>query len=373
MNRSNQILAGILVVQLALVAFMFWPGRNATVSAAALYADTKLDDIQSITVSDQTNSIKVTRSGDGWVLPAAEDFPVTAVQATDTISKVLTIDTRRLVASNATSHSRLEVTDDKFVRRVDLETKDGKTLTLYVGSSPSFRATNVRRGDSDNVYLTNGVTADDLHTDYGSWINTTYLAIPETDVKELTVENAQAKLQFTRPTTDTWTLSDLAAGETFNQNNLTSLVTRLSSFTMVKPLGKTAKPEYGMDKPNATVTIVSQPAGGEAKTTTLTIGQPITGTQDYVIKSSDSDYFVEVASFSVENFINRGRADYLTQPEATTPITATDFITNLEGITATTPLTAVTPVTTAAPITAGESTVTATTPVTATEVVTPAQ
>lgn len=367
MNRTNQILAGILVVQVALVAFMFWPGRNAAASVAALYADVKLDDIQAITVRDQTNSIKVTRSGDGWVLPDAEDFPVTAVQATDTISKVLTIDTRRLVASNATSHSRLEVTDDKFVRRVDLETKEGKTVTLYVGSSPSFRSTNVRRADSDNVYLTNSLSADDLRTDYGSWVNTTYIAIPETDVKGLTVENAQGKLQFTRPTTDTWTLSDLAAGETFNQNNLTSLVTRLSSFTMVKPLGKTAKPEYGMDKPNATVTIVSQPAGGEAKTTTLTIGQSITGTQDYVIKSSDSEYYVEVASFSVENFINRGRADYLTQPEATTPLTATNFITNLEGITATTPITAITPVTVTT------DTVTTTTPVTTTAVVTPTQ
>lgn len=367
MNRSNQILAGILVVQLALVAFMFWPGRNATASAAALYADVKLDDIQSITVSDQTNSIKVIRSGDSWVLPEAEDFPATTVQATDTISKVLTIDTRRLVASNATSHSRLEVTDDKFVRRVDLETKGGQTLTLYVGSSPSVRATNVRRGDSDNVYLTNSLSAEDLHTDYGSWVNTTYLAIPETDVKGLTVENAQGKLTFTRPTTDTWTLSDLAAGETFNQNNLTSLVTRLSSFNMVKPLGKTAKPEYGIDKPTATVTIASQPAGGEAKTTTLTIGQPITGTQNYVAKSSDSDYFVEVASFSVENFINRGRADYLTQPEATTPLTATNFITDFAGITTTTPLTAITPVT------ATTGAVTTTTPVTTTEVVTPAQ
>ena len=367
MNRSNQILAGILVLQLALVAFMFWPGRNATAAAAALYAGTTLDNIQSITISDQTNSIKVTRGGDGWVLPNAEDFPATAVQATDTISKVLTIDTSRLVASNVTSHSRLQVTDDKFVRRVDLETKDGQTLTLYVGSAPSVRSTNVRRGDSDNVYLTNSVTADDLRTDYGSWVNTTYLAIPETDIQALTVENVQGKLQFTRPTTDTWTLSDLAAGELFNQNNLTSLVTRLSGFNMVKPLGKTAKPEYGMDSPSATITIVAQPVGGEAKTTTLAIGQPITGTQNYVAKSSDSEYYVEVASFSVENFVNRGRADYLTQPEVTTPITATNFITNLEGITATTPLTAITPVT------ATTGTVTTTTPVTTTEVITPTQ
>lgn len=365
MNRQNQILAGILVLQLAIMTFIFWPGRNATAAVEALYAGITTENIQSMTVSDQDKSIKISRGGSDneWVLPEADGFPVTAVQATDAISKVLTIDTRRLVASNATSHSRLEVTDEKFTRRVDLETKDGQTLTLYVGSAPSFRSTNVRRGDSDNVYLTSSVTADDLRTDYGSWINTTYMAIPETEIQAVTIANAQGTLQFTRPTTDTWTLADLAAGEVFNENNLTSLLTRLSGFNMVKPLGKEEKPEYGMATPSATVTIQSQPADGAAKSTTLLIGQPITGTQNYVAKSSDSEYYVEVASFSVENITNRGRADYLTPPtpEATTPITATNFLTGFEGITATTPITAI------------DGAVTTTTPVTSTEAVTPTQ
>ena len=369
MNRTNQILAGILILQLALAAFIFWPGSDATATAAPLYAGTTIDDIQSITVSENEQSIKVVRSGDGWVLPEAEDFPVTAVQASDVISKVLTVDTRRLVASNPTSHSRLEVTADKFVRRVDLETKTGETLTLYVGSAPSARSTNVRRGDSDNVYLSNSLSATDLRTDYASWVDTTYLAIPETDVQALTIENAQAKLQFTRPTTDTWTLSDLATGEIFNQNNLTSMLSRLSSFTMIRPLGKTEKPDYGMATPSATLTIVSQPAGGEAKSTTLTIGQIISGTQNYVAKSSDSDYYVEVASFSVDNMVNRGRSEYLTPPptpEAGTTITATNFITAFDGITATTPL-SITPV-----VTATDGVITDTTPVTPTDTVTTA-
>jgi len=366
MNRQNQILSGILVLQLALVVFLFWPDRNANASVEPLYAGTTIEDIQAMTVSDQEKSIKISRgdSDNTWVLPEAGDFPVTTVQASDAISKVLTIDTRRLVASTATSHSRLEVTEDEFVRRVDLETKDGQSFTLYVGSAPSFRSTNVRRGDSDNVYLTSGLTADDLRTDYGSWINTTYLAIPEADIQAVTIDNAQGTVQFTRPTTTTWTLADLADGEVFNQNNLTSLLTRLSGFNMVRPLGKAEQPEYGMATPSATVTIQSQPVGGEAKTITLVIGQQNPETNNYVIKSSDSEYYVEVASFSVENFINRGRDAYLTPPptpEATTPITATNFITGFEVVTVTTP------------VTTTSVAVTVTTPVTATEVVTPAQ
>lgn len=332
MNRRNQILSGILILQIALIAVVFWPGRGANASAAPIFGAITVDDIQAITVHEGEKRIRVARSGDGWVLPDAGDFPVTAVSATDTISKLLTINTSRLVASNTASHARLQVDEEKAVRRVDLETKDGETLGLIVGSSPSFRATNVRRADSNDVYLTGDIQATDLRTDYGSWINTTYVAIPNADANAITLTNSNGTLTFTRVNTDTWTLADLAASETFNQNNLTSLLTRVSGLNMVKPLGKEVKPEYGMDAPQATLTIVHGPADGESKTTTLTIGAKDAESNNYVVKSSDSEYYVEVASFSAEDVVTRGRADYLQEPEATGAVTATNGLTATDFI-----------------------------------------
>jgi hypothetical protein len=228
-----------------------------------------------------------------------------------------------------------------------MQTTAGETLTLLVGSSPSTRSTNVRRGDSNDVYLTGSLQATDLRTDYAAWVDTSYVAIPQSDVQALTVENAQATLGFTKVSTDTWTLDDLAADETFNQNNLTSLLTRFSGLNMVQPLGKTVQPAYGMDSPAATVTIDHQPVGGSAQTTTLTIGAAPLENGNYVVKSSDSEYYVEVAEFSVETILNRGRSDYLEMPEAsessgleaTGGITSTEFITNFGELTAVPPIT----------------------------------
>jgi len=340
MNRRNQILSGIALLQVVLIALVFWPGRGASAAAEPLFSGVTLDDIQAITIHQGDTSVHVARGGDGWVLPEADDFPVTSLTATDTISKVLEINTRRLVASDASSHARLQVTEDDAVRTVALETKGGDTLTLIVGSSPSFRATNVRRSGSDDVYITNNLQASDLKTDYGSWVDTSYLAIPQTDVTGLTVTNGQGTLTFTKVSTDTWTLTDLAAGETFNQNNLSSLLTRISGINMVKPLGKEDKADYGMTTPGATVTIDWQNTGGEAQTTTLTVGAEPLENGNYVLKSSDSAYYVEVAKFVVDNILNRGRADYLQAPEESegTPIdgsgtvTATNFITSFSDI-----------------------------------------
>lgn len=346
MNRRNQILAGLLALQIVLIAVVFWPGQGANATATALFPDTSVDDVQTLTIRQGDTSIELARGDDGWVLPAADDYPANAVTASDTISKVLQIDTRRLVADDTSSHARLEVTEADAQRVVTLETMDGETLTLLVGSSPSFRATNVRREDSNSVYTTSALQASDLRTDYANWIDTSYMAIPQADVQAVTVENSQGTLSFTEVSTDTWTLDDLADGETFNQNNFDSLLTRFSGINMVRPLGQDALPEYGMDAPAATVTIVHQPAGGETATTTLTIGGNPLADGNYAVKSSSADYYVAVAAFAVENLINRGRADYLQQPEeteaaidATEGISATEFISGFSEITATLPVT----------------------------------
>jgi hypothetical protein len=167
-------------------------------------------------------------------------------------------------------------------------------------------------------------------------------------VTALTVTNGQGTLNFTKVSTDTWTLSDLAEGEIFNQNNLTTLLTRASGFNMVQPLGTEVQPAYGMENPAATMTVEWQNAEGAAQSTTLTVGAQPLESGNYAVKSSDSAYYVEAAEFSVENLINRGRSDYLQEPEVsdtpaldgTTGITATNFISGFETVTETTVLTA---------------------------------
>ncbi len=361
MNRRNQILGGLLLVQLLLVAVVFWPGSGANATTAALFPAIGVDEIQTLTIHEGEAQIQVARSDGGWVLPAADDFPVTELKARDTISQVLEIDTRRLVADNTSSHPRLQVTEADAQRRIVLETSDGEALTLLVGTSPSFRSTNVRRGDSDAVYLTSSVQATDLSTDYASWIDTTYLAIPQEEIQGVTIENAQGTLTFTEVSTDTWTLTDLAADETFNQNNFRPLLTRFSGLNMVRPLGKAVQPEYGMETPAATVTIEHQSSDGTTESTTVTIGAEPLESGNYVVKSSASAYYVEIAAFSVENILNRGRADYLQVDEAATDmdstgnITATEFITGFAGITATVPLTSATSVTATVALTPTEA------------------
>jgi hypothetical protein len=373
MDRRNVILSAILVVQLALVAFLFWPNRGGSVAVGALVPGVEEAGVTGVKIQAPDATIELAKEGDGWVLANYGGYPVDTVKVTDLVTKLLSIDTSRLVANTASSHNRLQVAEDDYVRKIDL-LSGGQTRTVYVGSSPSMRATNVRAAGSDAVYLTGDLRGTDIRTDVGGWVNLTYFQTPSADAQSVTIENANGRLEFTRVNTDTWTLNGLADAELFSQNNFTTILTRLGGLNMVAPVGKDERPEFGMENPNATVTVVSRPAGVEEKTLTLLIGAKDEGGANYYAKSSESDFYVKIASFSGDQFVNDTRDRYIQPPptpEATSDITATG------EITAAVPITSFAPFLPADELTATEEmsaldSITATDTLTTSEVVTPA-
>jgi hypothetical protein len=191
----------------------------------------------------------------------------------------------------------------------------------------------VRLAGEDQVYLVDNLPASAIRTDVGGWVDLVYFQLPTADAQAVTIENANGKLDFTRVNTDTWTLTGLADDELFNHNNFTTVLTRLGGLNMVAPLGKEAKPAYGLDQPAATVSVVTKSADGEQKSTTLTIGAKDEAGTNYYAKSSDSDYYVTIASFTGEQFVTDTRDRYLQPPEASSTITATEGLTSAVPIT----------------------------------------
>lgn len=378
MDRRNLILSGILMVQLALVAFLFWPNRGGSVAVGALVAGVEEAGVTGVKIQAPDATIELAKEGDGWVLANYGGYPVDSMKVSDLVTKLLSIDTSRLVANTPSSHNRLQVAEDDYVRKIDL-TSGGQTQTVYVGSSPSLRATNVRAAGSDAVYLSGDLRGTDIRTDVGGWVDLIYFQTPSTDAQAVTIENANGRLEFTRVNTDTWTLNGLADDEVFNQNNFTTILTRLGGLNMVAPVGKEEQPEFGMDNPSATVTVVSRPAGGEEKTLTLIIGAKDEGGANYYAKSSESDFYVKIASFSGDQFVNDTRDRYLQPPptpEATSELTGTNEITAATPITSFAPflptdeLTATEGLTATDGITAAGS-VTATDTITTSEILSP--
>ncbi len=311
MNRRNQILAALLVAQLIIVAIVCVPRVLPAPSATApLLGAVKAADVTGLVIQEQNgNQVELAKKDTAWIVPNSDDYAASSAKITAFVTKLIGLQSDPLVTRTVSSHKRLQVADDTFVRKIDLKLADGSTRTLYLGSGSGGGTTYVRLGSQDDVYLARGLNSFEAGADVAAWIDPTYLSVPQAQLLSATIENAQGKWQFAKNAQSQWTQPGAADTSKFDPNSVTTLLGRLSSLAMVKPLGKTDKPEYGLDKPMATVTVIVS-ATASTKVTTLRIG---TKDKDgnYPVISSDSQYVVAVAGANLDPFVNASQDTFL--------------------------------------------------------------
>ncbi len=323
MTRLNRILSVVLVGQIIIAVLVFLPRtlRSETEGDRPLFEGVEASRIVALTITDgEGASIRMAKQGGAWVLPEADDYPLLADKVTPVLDKLAGLKADRVVTETASSHKRLRVAEDDFERLVSYEMEDGAVHEFYLGSSPSYGATHIRAKGDDRVVLTGALTAYDLTVDTTAWADRAYLTIPKEEVVALTVQNVHGVLEFKRDG-ETWGLVDLAEGEEFDEVKFQTLLSRAVSVSMMAPLGKTEKADYGLADPGAVVTLAAEGEDGDARTYTLSVGAQLSEGQGYVAKSSESAYYVRVADYAAEEFLEASREGFLVQstptPEAT--------------------------------------------------------
>ncbi|MCS7259553.1 MAG: DUF4340 domain-containing protein [Anaerolineae bacterium] len=332
-TRGNQILAGILALQVVIAIVVFWPRGTVSGSPAApLLADFKTDEVVGLTITDRDgNTVELAKNGQDWVLPQREQYPAVSTRVTDLLTKLARIRTNRLIAQTEGSHRALQVAADDFNRKIELKMKDGSTRTVYLGTSGGGGATHVRADAQKEVYLTSEVLSWDVNATESNWVETLYFTVPQTATLSITLQNAQGTFEFERPTGEgEWTMKGLAADEKLEQNSVQDLLFQVTSVRMIGPLGRSEREEYGLAKPQAVVTLRTK-EGEQEKRYTLTLGAKLEEARKasgesgeekqyyYVLRSSESPYFVRVSEYLGNTLANKQRADFLAAPPTPTP------------------------------------------------------
>jgi hypothetical protein len=350
MTRGNQILVVILVLQLILTVAAFASNAPASAPASgALLPGFKTENVTGITIKDvDKNELVLTKNESGnWVLPNADNFPVANTQVSSFLSKVQALKANRLIAQSSTSFNRLHVSTDTYERLVEFKGTGDKVERLYIGTASSGSATHMRANDQDQVYLITGLAAADATTRAATWISAPYFSVTQDNIAILRVKNAQGVFEFSK-VGGTWTLNGLAQGEILKTDTITSLLGQVSNIATTVPLGLKAQDQYNMNPPAVSVTLLTretvqasatptvamqplvasptvmvQPTAQTIETTfTLDFGAKLAD-GNYVLKSSQSAYYIEVATSVAEAFVNLKRADLLVPPTATPTPTPT--------------------------------------------------
>ncbi len=319
MSRTNRILAAVLAVQILLVAVAFWPKPASVAGGESLFASLEAEQITQLTIGDETgNQVRLAKEMGNWVLSEADDYPCTENKVPEFLEKIVALKTNRLVTQTPASHKRLKVAGDAFERRIELELADGTTHRLYLGTSPSYGTIHVRADGQNEVYLAS-LLASDAGALASNWVDTLYFSVVQDQLVALTLENNNGRFEFEKDEAGAWTMKDLAADETLNENNVTGLASRVSSLRMLRPLGKTEQSEYGLQESLAVVTIQTRDEAEAVETHTIRVGAKSDEDNSYVVISSESPYYVRVSEYTVKDFVEKMRDDFLELPPTPTP------------------------------------------------------
>lgn len=328
MTKIQKILAGFLALQLLAAVIVFWPRNAAGAENVVFFEGAAAADIVRLAITDDTGAqVELERQGDGWVLASGGDYPVKTETLNPVLDKIVALESNRLVARTAASQRQLQVSPDNFLRQITVTFQDDRSQTFYLGSATNLRATNFRLDGENDTYLVADLNVFELSANATSWVDTVYVSgVAQDSVTALTLTNANGTLAFRSEANQdgesAWTLDGLAEGELLNAPAFNSLLTRILNLRLVRPLGVTAEAAYGLDEPQATVTVVAN-VEESTQTYTLTIGARLPDQDDdpsndnYIVKWSEAPYYVAVAPFSVETLTEHTRTDFVQLP---TPI-----------------------------------------------------
>lgn len=143
----------------------------------------------------------------------------------------------------------------------------GETYTLFVGTSPNNRATNVRVAGANEVYITDKVNGSDIRSDYAAYVSTQYYAADADRMMQLSFSNANGTIDATKDLSGTWQLAGVRPARALAIRPSPPWAGKLVNLSFLEPMGKTPKPEYGFDAPSAVITITVRPGAIVTDTT----------------------------------------------------------------------------------------------------------
>lgn len=244
--KTPILLGTLFTVQLVLAAGLYIGGGTTTPEPQPLL-DFATAEIDRIVIDDNSNNSTTTlqRKDAAWRLPDT-NLPANDSKVRTLLDNLSTLQTRWPVVSTAAGQERLEVTEERFQRRLRLYRGETLLGEYFFGTSPAFRQTHARRAGDDEVHAL-AFNNFDLPGDSNDWLDKTLLgAGAPTSIKG-------PDFALTRDG-DEWQLADgtdSAVQAMINQSEVDELADALASLRVLRaetaPEGETVTFDISTD------------------------------------------------------------------------------------------------------------------------------
>lgn len=170
MKQLINALLAIFVIQVAMVAALYWPnaGLMEVLNNDKLvpFNPDILDEIH--IGDDKGNEAVLVKAGDHWILPDLSGLTINPELIEGLLQNVMRSTTGWPVASSMAARQRFALTDYNFQRRLTLVGNGELLGTIYLGTSPAYRRVHAKNSVQDAIFEIsyNSVDASAIDSDW---------------------------------------------------------------------------------------------------------------------------------------------------------------------------------------------------------------
>lgn len=168
MNTKIGWLGGLLAAQALVIAALLTSSGMGSGEAAEGLLPFEPAAAATFNIAAGDEEVALSRGDDGWQLDGG--LPADDGKVGEVLEKLARAAAAWPVATSAATAGRFEVTEDNFQRRLVIESTDGETATLYLGSSPGYRRVHARIEGADEVYSID-FSNYEAPADAGQWLD----------------------------------------------------------------------------------------------------------------------------------------------------------------------------------------------------------
>tara|TARA_B100001093_G_scaffold227616_1_gene218207 strand:- start:436 stop:1359 length:924 start_codon:yes stop_codon:yes gene_type:complete len=152
MRQLRFWLISLFFIQLLITGGLFWGNYISTLkNKPTQLLNINWANIDKFTVEDTVGGITIVKSDDTWLL-SNQQLPISDADINKFLYNLMTLKTGWPIATLRSSHERFKVSENKFIRRVELFSENKSLGKLLFGTSIGLRQSNVRAVNDDNIY-----------------------------------------------------------------------------------------------------------------------------------------------------------------------------------------------------------------------------
>jgi len=295
-QRALMLLAALLMAQMVLtIIFKVSEARYQPVEASQPLLACDFSKISKVIIEERqadgkhTSKLVLQRDQQGWQLPEYFDFRASADNVNQLLTTLKDLKKGYPISTTSGAAERFKISPSNFERAVELYADNQRVSTLYLGSSPSFRAIYAKTPDTNDIYTVE-IAAYQINGKASDWIDRNAIALKPDEISAIDLASFQLKRKDNK-----WTLVSGGKSEPLHDIVAQDVVDPFAQLSIQSVLGTKPEPSYGMDKAVLSCSITLK----DGHMLSYTFSKP-KDKNYHVLKISDKPWYLAVDDWAVD-------------------------------------------------------------------------